>query len=870
MKLLAILISLLSCGLAWSQIPNDGPLRQALVGEQIQYDYGIPNPGQPFRCSFHEQSPSTIGFAVTALGNGCRISGATTQLGKREVWGAMESNGIGAGGVYAFTIYTVEKKLGWETQYEIPSARIGKDYEYQFTASGGFGQRYYFCHNCAGELGSSFAMSEDGLLRGRPSRSGYFQFTGSVSDDSRIGTQKIFRLYVAPDDQLRLPAAEALPPASLGQAFSYTLTAQGGTAPYTFSLALGPLAPGVAIAGNGLISGVPTQAGDFPFTFRVTDREGTALTRNLILRVQRTGLQISATSLPTAQRGVVYSQQLAATGGTPPYAFSLVSGDLPPGIVLGLAGLLQGTPTTVGSFRARVRASDSAATIGEAEINITVSAAAGPLSIRSTSLGAGSEFAAYRFALAADGGTPTYRFSLSRSDSLPLGLRLAADGSLSGTPLQSGEFIVGIEVTDAAGQTAYRDVSLRIAAPVYLPAGTALSDYRQRFGEGSWRYELDPESPSKLPLGLRLEPDGSVSGFLWVAGEHIFSVRRTLGTSAEKQTIVLHSIPPIAAFQVEDWGLAQGATGAAYWHALAASKAGSQVPANWKLVEGGLPPGLRLSTSGLIDGVPTQVGTWGFTVEASAANRDAASAALWIHVTEAGSPRLTAPLSSASYRGGMAAPGELLVLFGNGMSIAPLLLTAPIREGAIPAAWSPLTVSIDGVNAPVLYANTDQASIFTPFGLRPNSIATMRLRMRGRLFPPWTLRIAPAKVGIYTLDGTGSGGAAALNADGSLHSSQRPAPRGGVIVFFGTGFGAVEPASGDGQVATGAAQARATVEAWADATQLEVLYAGNAPGLVAGVGQMNLQLPESLSPGMHEVVIRAGGVASAPVRIWVQ
>jgi hypothetical protein len=72
-------------------------------------------------------------------------------------------------------------------------------------------------------------------------------------------------------------------------------------------------------------------------------------------------LSIKTTSLPNGTTSATYGQTLSATGGTPPYSWSIVSGTLPAGLALtGISGALSGTPTTAGTFNFTVQVQDIA------------------------------------------------------------------------------------------------------------------------------------------------------------------------------------------------------------------------------------------------------------------------------------------------------------------------------------------------------------------------------------------------------------------------------------------------------------------------------------------------------------------------------
>jgi len=160
-------------------------------------------------------------------------------------------------------------------------------------------------------------------------------------------------------------------------AYSQTLTATGGTPPYTWSRYSGTLPTGLTLGSNGVISGTPTATGTFSFTARVRDSASTqaSVTKTFTIAVDAyvPPLAITTSSLAHATVGTAYSQNLAVTGGLAPYAWSY-SGTLPAGIVVTSSGLISGTPTTAGSYNFTVLVSDSRSTAITKDLAITVAA----------------------------------------------------------------------------------------------------------------------------------------------------------------------------------------------------------------------------------------------------------------------------------------------------------------------------------------------------------------------------------------------------------------------------------------------------------------------------------------------------------------
>ena len=158
----------------------------------------------------------------------------------------------------------------------------------------------------------------------------------------------------------------SLASASTSGAYSATVTASGGVAPFTWTIASGALPGGLSLSASATntvtISGTPSAQGTFTFTVKVTDSTGASSTSQT-LTIKVSNLTITTASpLPAGTQGVVYNQQLAASGGTPPYQWSVASGStLPAGLTLSATGVLAGTPTTQATSSFSITVSDNEA-----------------------------------------------------------------------------------------------------------------------------------------------------------------------------------------------------------------------------------------------------------------------------------------------------------------------------------------------------------------------------------------------------------------------------------------------------------------------------------------------------------------------------
>lgn len=171
-----------------------------------------------------------------------------------------------------------------------------------------------------------------------------------------------------------------LPNGTVGQSYPDCVIATGGTAPRTFSLAIGsdPLPTGLTLTSDGCFTGTASSAATFTPTFLVTDDEA-ATDDQQISWVVNSALQIDTTSLPDGTNGSGYSSCIEASGGTAPRTFGLAPGSnpVPTGLTLESTGCFSGTITAAAVFSFTARVTDDAAATDDQALSITTTSAGG-------------------------------------------------------------------------------------------------------------------------------------------------------------------------------------------------------------------------------------------------------------------------------------------------------------------------------------------------------------------------------------------------------------------------------------------------------------------------------------------------------------
>jgi len=328
-------------------------------------------------------------------------------------------------------------------------------------------------------------------------------------------------------------------------------------------------------------------------------------------------LAVVRATLPDGHTGIAYQGGLRASGGQPPFAWSVVTGALPRGMTLASNGALTGAPLVAGIATFGAKVTDGVGSVADAVFTLRVATLL-PLTIATTTLPAASLQAHYQTSLSSTGGAPPFTWA-RRSGSLPPGVVLGSGGTLSGIPTVAGTYAFGVEVQGSFGQNASRTISLVVnGGPLTIvtrlvKAARGVPSSETLVASGGtqpWTWSL----PAGAPAWLTLSGAGVLTIAATTSGTFPVTVRlrdAVGATTTASLTVVVARRVAIVSGPPTD-----GTVGAPYSFAFAASE--GPTPYVFSRRSGALPPGLTLSGAGVLSGTPTTPGSYAFGVQVKA------------------------------------------------------------------------------------------------------------------------------------------------------------------------------------------------------------------------------------------------------------
>src|SRR6185503_11809616 len=313
-----------------------------------------------------------------------------------------------------------------------------------------------------------------------------------------------------------------------GAAYSGLVTVTGAVG--TAHVALEPFykaPPGLTVNDDGTITGVPTAAGQYVMNLRVSDSAGNSRLRTITINIYPAGVTppLNLPLGPTINTftGLV-TQTLAASGGTPPYIYSLTPGadpvpgmrvqsgpPLPTNFAASVGGGFIGVITAPGVYDTSIRVTDEAGAVFDRAITLNV----GELrTLNSTTPPKATIGVPYAFAMVSSGGT-AYSWSAS---GLPAGVSIdPVSGVVSGTPTAAGTFVAPITLIDLGTTSRSQNFTFvvdpfPITTAGVLPRATVGTGYNVAFSAPGCTGACTWSILSAVPGGMTFNAAGMLQG----------------------------------------------------------------------------------------------------------------------------------------------------------------------------------------------------------------------------------------------------------------------------------------------------------------------------------------------------------------------
>jgi uncharacterized protein (TIGR03437 family) len=236
-------------------------------------------------------------------------------------------------------------------------------------------------------------------------------------------------------------------------------------------------------------------------------------------------------------------------------------------------------------------------------------------------------------------------------------------------------------------------------------------------------------------------------------------------------------------------------------------------------------------------------------------------------------------VNAASYITGSVSPGEMVTIFGAAIGPAvPAYATTDPATGKLATTIGGLRVLFNGIAAPMIYASATQVSAVVPYETASISNPSVWIEYAGRTSVAYQLSLATAAPGLFAQNASGSGPGAILNQDNTLNGPGHPAARGSIVQVFMTGEGQTTPQGVTGALTTVTLPPPQVTPAPVQLVQALIggyealyTYAGEAPGMVAGLMQLNVQIPTGVPSGTLSILVYVGGsISQSSITVSVQ
>jgi uncharacterized protein (TIGR03437 family) len=213
-------------------------------------------------------------------------------------------------------------------------------------------------------------------------------------------------------------------------------------------------------------------------------------------------------------------------------------------------------------------------------------------------------------------------------------------------------------------------------------------------------------------------------------------------------------------------------------------------------------------------------------------------------------------------------PGLNILIFGSNMGPVTVAQGTVGSNGAMATTVSGTQVTFDGVPAAIIFTSATQVSAMVPYSVGNRATTSMVVTYNGVSSAATAFRVADTAPGIYTLTMTGSGQGAILNQNSTINSANNPESAGNIIQIYMTGEGQTSPGGSDGAITPARLPTPtpvlpvSVIIGGITVPTSDITFAGEAPGIVSGVMQVNARIPAGVGTGPVSIVVRVGGVNS--------
>jgi sugar lactone lactonase YvrE len=416
------------------------------------------------------------------------------------------------------------------------SGQVGVSYNQTLTVTGGTAPYSY--QVTAGSLPAGLALNSAGTLSGTPTAAGSFSFTATATDTNGISGNQQYTLTISAPPITLSPST--LPSAQVNLAYSQTLTATGGTAPYQFAVT-GSLPGGITFnAATATFSGTATAGGSFPISVTVTDSSTGSgpytTTVNYTLVVNPGTATLTFAPVPPQTYGNPPFTVTASSASTGAITYSILSG---PGTINSSTGsvTLSGAGTlTIQAQQAATASYNS--TIAQMPMSIAKQNSTTKLTASASSVSPGQSVTFTATVAAAVTGSPTGTISFF-DGTTQIGTAVAlSNGSaqLTASNLSSGQNNISAVYS---GDTNFLSSSFALASPIVVaPADftfTATGSTSQTVipgGTATFTFALSPTGasyPDTVTFSMKGLP----------AGANATTSATSVSSTAGPQTITL-------------------------------------------------------------------------------------------------------------------------------------------------------------------------------------------------------------------------------------------------------------------------------------------------------------------------------------------